>query len=129
MENTHITKKNPTYIEIKQSCFIYLCNRICECHPKSGTRLALDISLYVIDNSLIGNKQQLLISGRKKIIAAKIFQDWCQTQDWLPLYSNENATVFMILYNRTHKTDKTGEEYTQLLLSLHQDLSIVMQEL
>lgn len=65
MENTHITKKNPTYIEIKQSCFIYLCNRICECHPKSGTRLALDISLYVIDNSLIGNKQQLLISGRK----------------------------------------------------------------
>lgn len=67
MENTHITKKTPTYIEIKQSCFIYLCNRICECHPKSGTRLALDISLYVIDNSLIGNKQQLLISGRKKL--------------------------------------------------------------
>lgn len=30
-----------------------------------GIRLVLDISLYVIDNSLIGNKYKLLIFGKK----------------------------------------------------------------
>lgn len=34
-------------------------------NPELGTRLASDISLYVIDNSLIGNKHKLLISGKK----------------------------------------------------------------
>lgn len=56
--------------------YLLLQSYICECYQESGTRLALDISLYVIDNSLKGNKQELLISGRKKgeFIAAKIFK-------------------------------------------------------
>lgn len=40
-----------------------------------GIRLVLDISLYVIDNSLIGNKYKLLIFGKKgKFIVVKIFK-------------------------------------------------------
>lgn len=99
-------------------------------NPELGTRLASDISLYVIDNSLIGNKHKLLISGKKgEFIAAKIFKinvihkiDYCYIAMKIRL-------SFTIMYNRTHKSDKTGEEYTQLLLIVQQDLSMVMSEL
>lgn len=82
-------------------------------NPELGTRLASDISLYVIDNSLIGNKHKLLISGKKgEFIAAKIFKinvihkiDYCYIAMKIRL-------SFTIMYNRTHKSDKTGEEYT-----------------
>lgn len=85
---------------------------ICECNLELGFRLVLDISLYVIDNSLIGNKYKLLIFGKKgEFIVVKIFKinviykiDYCYIvmKIWL---------FFMIMYNRIYKLDKIGEEY------------------
>lgn len=84
----------------------------CECYLELGIRLVLDISLYVIDNSLIGNKYKLLIFGKKgEFIVVKIFKinviykiDYCYIvmKIWL---------FFMIMYNRIYKLDKIGEEY------------------
>lgn len=110
--------------------YLLVQSYICECNPELGTRLASDISLYVIDNSLIGNKHKLLISGKKgEFIAAKIFKinvihkiDYC----YIAMKIRLSLTI---MYNRTHKSDKTGEEYTQLLLIVHKDLSMVMSEL
>lgn len=132
MKSTHILHgKKPFWYWNKAVLFYLLVQSFkCECHPELGTRLASDISLYVIDNSLIGNKHKLLISGKKgEFIAAKIFKinvihkiDYCYIAMKIRL-------SFTIMYNRTHKSDKTGEEYTQLLLILHHDLSMVMSEL
>lgn len=132
MKSTHILHgKKPFWYWNKAVLFYLLVQSFkCECNPELGTRLASDFSLYVIDNSLIGNKHKLLISGKRgEFIAAKIFKinvihkiDYCYIAMKIRL-------SFTIMYNRTHKSDKTGEEYTQLLLIVQQDLSIVMSEL
>lgn len=132
MKSTHILNGKKPFWYWNRAILFYLLvqSYICECNPELGTRLASDISLYVIDNSLIGNKHKLLISGKKgEFIAAKIFKinvihkiDYCYIAMKIRL-------SFTIMYNRTHKSDKTGEEYTQLLLIVQQDLSIVMSEL